>query len=177
MVQTQVDALFKFHLFIYAIIPVHRNGKTALIPSKHQLVGKKIGDVCCTIRSVVFSEAGLYLTNIWNKELTHKYKIRGRVFDSHISHTATRISVRIIFKSTLFPKSNQLTLAVHAAPTSALGRVDGSCLVSHVFGIEGAQTKTEVGHGQKYCSGKKPWRQIVNVAQVHHVERGWTQQD
>lgn len=39
---------------------------------------------------------------------------------SHISHTATRISVRIIFKSTLFPKSNQLTPTMHAAPTSAL---------------------------------------------------------
>lgn len=51
---------------------------------------EKTRDVCCTIRSIVFSEAGLYLTNIWNKELAHKYKIRGRVLDSttlsHFSH-------------------------------------------------------------------------------------------
>lgn len=104
---------------------------------------------------------------------------------SHISHTAARISVRIIFKSTLFPKSKQLPLTEHAAPTSALveqlewmveslgGRMDGSFppIWSLVFGIEGAQTKTEVGHGQKACRGKKLWRQVANVAQVQHVER------
>lgn len=92
---------------------------------------------------------------------------------SHISHTAARISVRIIFKSTLFPKSKQLPLTEHAAPTSALveqlewmveslgGRMDGSFppIWSLVFGIEGVQTKTE------------PWRQVANVAQVQHVER------